>query len=301
MIITKLQGGLGNQMFQYATGRHLAHLNNTELKLDISAYNNQSKNDTPRKYSLGNFNIKENFSTKKDNKEIGLPNMTTKNIFLRIYRKFFRDLETKKPIYERALINEQYFGFCPDILKLKENAYLSGNWQSEKYFSDITDIIRKDFSIKNESSAYKQMGQQILSASNPISLHIRRGDYVHNKITNQYHGVCSLDYYKKAIGIIKGKIENPTFFIFSDDIEWIKENLQTNSPIIFVSNGKLKDYEELILMSKCKHNIIANSSFSWWGAWLNNNTNKIVIAPQKWFESLERTKDNPCLKDWVKI
>ncbi len=301
MIVTKLQGGLGNQMFQYAIGRHLAYLNDAELKLDISFYNNQSKNDTPRRYALDVFNIVESFSTIEDIKKNGLPNMVSKNIFLRIYRKFFRNLEIKKPLRERTFVNEPYFDFCSDILKIKRSVYLSGNWQNEKYFYDIADILHKDFTIKNISSNYKQVNQQISNSKNSVSLHIRRGDYVHNENTNKYHGVCSLKYYSDAVNSIAKKINAPIFFIFSDDMEWVKKNLKIDFPIVFVSNDKLKDYEELILMSKCKHNIIANSSFSWWSAWLNNNPNKIVIAPKKWFQDPKRAHDNPCPENWIKI
>ncbi len=301
MIITKIQGGLGNQMFQYAIGRHLAYLNRTDLRLDISSYNNQNKNDTPRKYSLSYFNIIEDFSTKKDIKKMKLPNMATKNIFLRIYRKIFRGLEAKKPLHKRTYIREPYFGFCVDILKIKGNVYLSGNWQNEKYFKDIDNIIRKDFTLKNKSNNYIKLANQILNTDNSISLHVRRGDYVHNKKTNEYHGICSLNYYKKAINIIASKINLPTFFVFSDDIKWVKKNIKTRYPIVFISGNYLKDYEELILMSKCKYNIIANSSFSWWGAWLNNNPDKVVIAPKKWFQAATRINDNPCPENWIKI
>ncbi len=301
MIIVKLQGGMGNQMFQYALGRRLSHLNNLELKLDTSPYKHQNKNATPRTYSLECFNIIENFAKEKDTKKMHLPKMATRNIFLRIYRKIFRDLSARKPLYKRTYVNEPSFGFCVDVLKINGDAYLSGNWQNEKYFKDIRDTICKDFTIKDESVAYKKILEQILNTADSVSLHIRRGDYILNEAIGKYHGVCSLGYYKKAISLVAKKIHSPTFFVFSDDIKWVKENLKIEYPMIFVSDGSLKDYEELILMSKCKHNIIANSSFSWWGAWLNNNQTKIVVAPKKWFLAPEREKDNPCPKSWIKV
>jgi len=147
---------------------------------------------------------------------------------------------------------------------------------------------------------YKNNEQKI-KEKNSVSLHIRRGDYLTMQKAIDTIGVCPLDYYDKAIREITRKIKNPTFFIFSDDINWVKENLKTNSPTIFVSGGKLKDYEELILMSKCKHNIIANSSFSWWGAWLNNNPNKIVIAPKKWFKDTSKNTRDLIPESWLKL
>ena len=301
MIITKLQGGLGNQMFQYAIGRHLAHLNNTELKLDISVYDSQNKNDTPRRYSLESFNIVGEIAKQQDTKKMKLPHMVSKNIFARAYRKLFRYLEIKKSINKRTYINEPYFKFCEDVLKRKGDAYLSGNWQSEDYFKDIDSIIRKDFTLKDKSAIYKNKLQQILSIDNSVSLHVRRGDYVNNPKTKENHGVLPISYYNKAVQLIEEKTENPTFFIFSDDIKWVKENLKTDSPTIFISDERLKDFEELILMSNCAHNIIANSSFSWWGAWLNNNPLKIVIAPKMWFRNPSRIKDNPSPESWIRI
>ncbi len=301
MIITKLQGGLGNQMFQYALGRRLSLLNETELKLDISAYDNLKKNDTPRKYSLGCFNIEENFAEKEDFKKINLPDMASKNIMWRIYRKFFRDMEAKKPQREQIYVREPYFGFCADILKLKKNIYLNGNWQNEKYFKEVGAVIRKDFTLKRKSGQYERWADKISKAGHSVSLHIRRGDYVHDEKTNRCHGVCDLRYYEKAIAVIGAKTKSPVIFIFSDDIHWAKANIKTKHQTLFVSGNGLKDCEEMVLMSKCENNIIANSSFSWWGAWLNKNKEKTIISPKQWFADPARTDDNPCPPNWIQI
>jgi Glycosyl transferase family 11 len=161
---------------------------------------------------------------------------------------------------------------------------LDGYWQSEKYFIDCSKLIRKDFTFKNELDSYNLKLKSKIDKTNSVSIHIRRGDYVNNLNTNATHGLCSIDYYIKAVNYITERIESPYFFVFSDDIEWAKKNIMLNFPCQFIShNIGSKSYLDMQLMSLCKHNVIANSSFSWWGAWLNSNDNKIVIAPRKWF------------------
>lgn len=295
MIILRLAGGVGNQLFQYALGRTLSIKNNGPLNFDTGDFNNNI-----RIYSLNNFNISGTIMNDGEIKDIGLPDMINKSIFGKIKRKIFRTVEYFQPLHKRKFIIEPHFNFCPDILKIKNSCYLSGVWQSEKYFNNIENIIRKEFTLKNIPTKETEEWIKKIEACDSISLHIRRGDYINNQKTNQFHGTCGLNYYEKAIKIISEKIKNPIFFIFSDDIEWAKDNLKINFPIYFVSDKIIPDYEELIIMSKCKHNIIANSSFSWWGAWLNAFQDKIVIAPKKWFNVPVDTSD--LIPDsWTKI
>lgn len=293
MVISHLIGGLGNQMFQYALGRKIAINNNIRLMLDISGLENHSGNGTPRKYSLGVFNIEERFSDKKEVAKFKPENNS----------KITRTLAKKFALFKSReyFIAEPYFNFCPDILNTKKGSYLQGYWQTEKYFKDIEDVIRNEFTLKDEYSIEGKEITQKIKNCNAVSLHIRRGDYVTSAITNKFHGICSLDYYGKAIKRIADNIQNPHFFIFSDDIEWVKQNLKIDFPVEYVSNGTLKDYEELMLMSYCKHNIIANSSFSWWGAWLNNNPEKIVIAPRRWFADVLVDTSDVVPETWIKM
>ncbi|MFH1677734.1 MAG: alpha-1,2-fucosyltransferase [Patescibacteria group bacterium] len=299
MVIIKLMGGLGNQMFQYAMGRQVAKQNNIELKLDTSSFK-IINNNTPRHYSLNVFNIKENFINQYGIKKIAKHSNLINKIISKIYylRQKFSLIKIK---INQNYITEKAFNFDPEILKLKDDIYLDGYWQSEKYFKDIEDIIRKEFTLKNVFSEEAEKIAEEITAVNSVSLHIRRGDYINNEKTQKYHGSCSLNYYYQAVKKISRKINNPVFFIFSDDIEWVKNNLKLKYPIKFVSGYNIKNYEELILMSKCKHNIIANSSFSWWGAWLNNNLNKIVVAPKKWFNDLSININNLIPESWTKI
>ena len=293
MVITKIQGGLGNQMFQYAIGRHLAYLNKTELRLDLSFYNQIPKNNTQRKYLLGNFNITGKPLNLSEEKKVKIKNLHNRPFLTKIIRKILKNIEEKKPIYKRKYIREPHFHFCPDVLKARNKTiYLYGHWQSEKYFKNIENIIRKEFTLKNGLSNEAKNILEKIQKTNSVSIHIRRGDYVENKKNCTLYGVCSLTYYYKTIKIIQNKTGNPHFFVFSDDIRWVQKNLKTASSLTLVRGVNIRDFEEIILMSKCKHNIIANSTFSWWGAWLNNNPNKIVIAPKPWFNiATINTKD----------
>ena len=196
------------------------------------------------------------------------------------------------------------------LLKNRRNTFLKRIWmkikvnnfyQSEKYFKDINGIIRKEFTLKNPLTLRAQeVSKEISNTKKSVSLHIRRGDYISDKKTNTYHGTCDTTYYKKAIDYIHQNLESPTFFIFSDDIRWVKENLKLENAV-YVSNPKIKDYEELILMSMCSHNIIANSSFSWWGAWLNQNPNKIVIGPKQWLTHKTADELDILPAEWIQI
>ena len=292
MIITKLIGGLGNQMFQYAAGRRAAYVNNTELKFDIIGYENQ-EGITPRKYMLHIFNIRASIAIKQ---EIKLFNMSSKN---RVQRNIYRIILF---ILRRHYIRQKTTGFTTEFLTIPDDSYLDGYWGSEKYFKDIENIIRKDFTFKDKPDEVNQQMISRIKNCDSVSIHIRRGDYVNDKRTNQFHGVCDLKYYLKAIALIAKKVKNPQFFVFSDDPQWAKQNLILKFSCIYVDhNTGKKDYEDMRLMSYCQHNIIANSSFSWWGAWLNTNKDKIVIAPKKWFNDKSINTKDLIPNSWIKI
>ncbi|OHD59859.1 MAG: hypothetical protein A2096_14210, partial [Spirochaetes bacterium GWF1_41_5] len=261
MIITKIIGGLGNQLFQYAAGRAMAINNRTELLLDITPF----KEYKLHKYSLMHFNINENFPQPKHISRF-LP--TGRKRFFRRFSFF--------PQKSSSYICEQGMGFHPEIAGLKKNEfYLDGFWQSEKYFLSIAPLIRNEFKIITPANTANLLAAEKINACNSVSLHIRRMDYVNNADTNLIHGLCSMSYYNQAVFYILNTIPDANFFIFSDDIDWAKQNLKISSPCTFIDfNNADTNYEDLRLMSQCRHNIIANSSFSWWGAWLNDNPGK---------------------------
>ncbi len=292
MIIIQLIGGLGNQMFQYAMARRIAILKKTDLKFDISCF----KHYEDRKYDLGCFNIIENFASSQEIYRLKGPDGS------RIPWKIFKIINEIKPLHKRSYIKERYFHYDPDVLIISDNVYLEGYWQSEKYFKEIEDIIRSEFKIKHKpDSLNKKLGDLILSKQS-VSIHIRRGDYITDPDVYKVHGICSMEYYNSAIEKISKTINNPHFFIFSDDPLWAENNLSIDYPTTFINgNSGNKGFEDMRLMSLCSHNIIANSSFSWWGAWLNENPDKIVIAPKKWFNDQRINTKDQIPESWHKI
>jgi hypothetical protein len=288
MIVVKLIGGLGNQMFQYAFGRYLSIHNNTSLFFDMMDLESKNPNHIQRHFSLSNFNLTANIYQ-------GILNIDEtgkKNLFQRLFSASENKLK---------LVIEKKLHFDKEIGSTLDNVYLNGYWQSPLYFKDIEDTIRKDFTFSNPVSKDAEHFLSKINASNAVSLHVRRGDYVNNPETLSYHGICDIDYYKKAIEIIKSKVSNPIFFIFTDDTTWVQQNFSLSNEIILVSKPEFSQFDDLQLMSACKHAIIANSSFSWWGAWLIINTNKIVIAPLKWLQNETINTDDLFPKTWIRI
>jgi hypothetical protein len=266
MIIVNLKGGLGNQMFQYACGRALSlRTDDPEFKLNTAGLDKANKvGDIHRPYSLSHFNISANIATEEEVRKIANP--------YGIFSKVLRYLKSK-------YLYDFYIRFFPAVLSLKGNVYLDGYFQSEKYFSDFKEEIRNDLKPQSISSNAREWTRSIESNNLAVSIHVRRQDYVGHKSLG---GICTKEYYNRAIDYVTQLLVQPQFFIFSDDIEWVKSNLNLPDTVKYVSSKKLADYEELVIMSTCRHNIIANSSFSWWAAWLNNYEDKIVIAPRQW-------------------
>lgn len=293
MVITKLTNGLGNQMFQYALGKRISYINSIPLILDINAYSIPSV--TTRTYMLHIFNIKEQFAL--CNK---IPMKRPMRLLRRYTDKFINYY--RKSILKLSYIQEKHFHFDPAILDLTGRVYLEGYWQSEKYFYDIADIIRKDFTFKKEPDEINKKMLKKINNTNSICIHVRRGDYVTNSDVAEKHGICSHDYYKKCINFIKEKVSEPHFFIFSDDPAWVQINMKIDFPTTYVNhNASDKSYEDMRLMSHCKNFIIANSSFSWWGAWLSQYPDKLVLAPQKWFNKEDINTGDIIPERWIRV
>ena len=254
MIVTKLKGGLGNQLFQYAIGRCLAHKHKTTLKFDIGFYDDK-KDSHHNHYKLSAFNIKESFATPKE---------------------FERLKVIKEPIVNNVSLN-----FQPKILESPDNIFLYGYWHSESYFEEISDIIKCEFKLKKTlEKTSSEWEKKILATDCAVSVHVRHGDYL-NYASRNNRGLLSAGYYLECINLLRKDYPNITVFVFSDDMQWCKENFKFGVPTEFVE-GCEHDYEELYLMSCCKHNVISNSTFSWWGAWLNQNPDKKIFTPNPW-------------------
>ena len=290
MVIVKLIGGLGNQLFQYAIGRKIAHIRNAELKLDISAFQTYKLH----KYSLGAFNIIENFATPDD-----IARFKNKGAFNGLLSHF---AEKWFIYFNGAVVYGRTFTFNRNIFKVPKDVYLDGYWQSEKYFKDIETILRQELRIKLPLSGENAVMSERIGSVAAVSLHIRRGDYVSDPLTYQTYGVCSFDYYRKAVEIIAQRVKNPQFFVFSNESLWAQENLILDYPTTFVANNNAdKNYEDLRLISMCKHHILANSTFGWWGGWLCDNPDKIIIAPQKWFNKSKYDTRDLIPETWIRI
>ncbi len=286
MLIVQIVGGLGNQMFQYALARSL-HEQGYKIKLDISAF--------------GSYKLHGGYQLLKYN--ISIPIATAEEINKLKINRFFVAFEKYLHIPFSKWIQEKTFLFQKNLIT-SDNVYISGYFQTEKYFLKIRDILLEEFVLTQSISTYTNiMKDSIENTEQSVSLHVRRGDYIHNPIALKTHGVCSLEYYQTAIDFLEKQYSNITFFLFSDDIDWVRENLSAKNSVVVSSEEKRLPHEDIYLMSLCSHNIIANSSFSWWGAWLNQNPKKIVIAPKKWFadKKLQKQSDDIIPESWLKL
>lgn len=275
MILIKVTGGPGNQLFQYAFGRNLALIYKTDLYLDLSEFEIKKH----RVFVLNKFKIKAKIATEK---------------LLKSYLKFSYYLPYDfRPQFHKLLPNyfgnisyEKKFTFDKNNFQIKNDSYLIGFWQSEKYFTDIRHKLLNEIQLKHNFSAKSKKLLKQIQKTESISINIRRGDFLSNPQINKRHGVIGLKYFTDAIKFISSKTANPRFFLFSDDIKWVKDNIKPSHAIYVDFNYPLHSEEDLLLGSFCKHNILTNSTFSWWVGWLNSNPNKIVTAPSKWFKQL---------------
>jgi hypothetical protein len=286
MVIVKIIGGLGNQMFQYAYAKALQQ-KGYDVKIDISAFETYKLHGG---YGLDKYSIDIKVANQHEIDSFGAVGLISK-------------IKNKLRIKNLKVIRESNLLFNEKYLNIDDNKYIDGYFQTEKYFSNSRDIILKQFVLKEEISEYsKDVKKQIANAKVSVSLHIRRGDYL-NSVNANIHGVCDLDYYKKAVSVLNTKLDEANYFIFSDDIAWVKEHLKLDNGFYIDSKEKRIPHEDIYLMSLCDHNIIANSSFSWWGAWLNQNNEKLVIAPNRWFadEKMEINAKNIVSENWEKI
>lgn len=285
MIIVKIKSGLGNQMFMYAIGRRVQHDTRQELKHDLNWFDNLQKKDIPRTLGLDAF-------------DLALPEATAEEIEKLKPNKYQVILEK---VISRLYGNYHNHYFA-SFVRRKANYYFEGYFQSFKYFESIRELIIKDFTLKNGySEVGKQVKLDIEDSTNSVALHVRRGDFV--TVSNNYNGLCDASYYQKALELLGQKIGQVSVFVFSDDIEWAKANLHFENVLAvnFVSRPELGDAEELLLMSLCEHQIIANSTFSWWSAWLNKNDKKVVVVPRTWLIAKNIKYADFIPADWIKI
>lgn len=288
-VVVRLFGGLGNQMFQYATAKSVALRNDTELILDLSWFSTASN----RRHALGPFRV----STQT------LEEITSKGTVGRFLRKGYQLTKRLDDYLQgRPVFREKYFHFDPAVLNIRAPVCLDGYFQSEKYFLDYQDLIASEFTVAAPPSDLAQAMLEKMGAQDAICLHVRRGDYVENATTNTFHGVCSLEYYYQGLNIVSTGLLSPHCYVFSDDPEWVRANFATILPMSVVDlHGPHEAHEDLRLMAACKHFVIANSSLSWWGAWLGSYPEKRVVVPRNWFRSGANDTKDLIPSDWIRV
>jgi hypothetical protein len=286
-VVARIVGGLGNQMFQYACAKAVASRSGAKLYLDVSAFSRYKQH----RYGLGDFQVSVPFAPYR---------VQTGGLAFSAMRRVGIDA--------RHLLSAQGFHYLaenPDLsfheslLTEQRSVYLDGYWQSERYFREFSNDIRNDFFPSDAHCFSKGQCDDDLPR---VSLHVRRGDYLSNPHAYSVHGVLDLDYYRAAVSILSERIGSKFRVVaFSDDIEWVKDNLTLTQPMDFVSGSKEVPHADLQMMASCDHHIIANSSFSWWGGWLNPSKEKQVIAPKRWFASSQYVYDQICPAEWIRI
>ena len=292
MVISNIIGGLGNQMFQYAAGRALALTNDRSLLLDLSdftAYQLHHGFELSRVFSL----VAAKAEPSTTHELLGWrENYWARKILRRRQLAWLRG---------KKFVVEPHFNYWPDFFNINDDCYLYGYWQSERYFKAFEAIIRQDFIFREPLQELNAELSLDMATKQAVSLHIRRGDYVSNPKNHNIMSVCDLEYSRLAINYIATQVEQPVFYLFSDDMAWVKQSLPMEFPSVYIEhNSGAESYRDMQLMSLCRHHIIANSSFSWWGAWLNANPEKIVIAPKHWFSN--GNDDTDLIPDeWIRL
>jgi hypothetical protein len=288
MVVVRLTGGLGNQMFQYAAGRALADRLGADLLLDTRAFEHTLARNvyTRRAYALAPFRVRAKLATAADLKDWPLW-VVEIGMRLGLVRPFLRRWHFESSICYDA-----------SVRSLRAPVFLVGYWQSERYFVDVAERIRSDFTLREPLAPDNVRLLELARLPASVGLHVRRGDFVSLKDAAQLHGLCSVDYYRRAIGLLKERYPDCRFLVFSDDPQWARAELPLDPSAVFVTGNEQRPEEDLALMSACRHHIIANSSFSWWAGWLGYGAEQMVIAPTPWYASAKLDARDLAVPGW---
>jgi hypothetical protein len=288
VIIVRLAGGLGNQLFQYAAGLALARRVGGDLKVDAGGFDR----DPLRAYQLGLMGINAKCASAGEvRKLLRWKGSMADRATCRVWK---RGLPAPRTFFQ-----EPRFEFSPEFRDLSDETYLQGYWQSPRYFEDVEDELRQ-ICRAGPSPAFASSLEDDLRLSMSVSVHVRRGDYVRNPRAQAHYESCSPAYYSKAVSLVKERVANARFFVFSDEPDWAAENWSSGAPVTFMPCAP-SPADDLRLMAACRHHIIANSTFSWWGAWLNPRSDKIVVSPARWFRDVERNLDDLLPAAWMRV
>lgn len=279
MIVTRLAGGLGNQMFEYAAGLALARRHGTDLKLDLCEVIDPKPRPgfVLREYDLPIFSITASIFPPEERALF----RGRKPLWQRVARKICRQL-----VFSYSVVVEKHYHYDPRVARLPDNVYLEGYWQSWRYFDSVADDVRKEFTLRDEPGAAACAMAARIQDTNAVCLNVRRTDFVDNPLNSRVHGFCGLDYICAGVAAIAERVPAPHFFVFSDDMEWCRNNIDLEHPVTFVAHDCAgpKFGEYLDLMKRCRHFVIPNSTFGWWAAWLCQQPDPIVIVPKRWFK-----------------
>jgi len=291
MVIVRLTGGLGNQMFQYAAARALADRLGAELLLDTRAFEHAFafRAYTRRAYALAPFKLQARLATAAD--------LTSWPVWV---AEIGMRLALVRPWFRRWHF-ESGISYDPSVRTLHAPVCLIGYWQSERYFIDIADKIRADFTLRQPLADANARLLELARSDRSVGLHVRRGDFASLDNATQVHGLCSIEYYRRAISLIRNRCPGCQFMVFSDDPEWARAELSLDPSAVFVTGNAERPEQDLALMSACKHHIIANSSFSWWAGWLGYSPEQIVIAPTPWYASPKLDARDLAVSRWQYI
>jgi hypothetical protein len=279
-------------MFQYSIGRKLSLIHGARLKVDISAF----EKDPLRSYMLGNFNINVENATQKE-----IQNLCD-NRSSRIKSAFSSITRLLNKEHASHIRERDTFLFDEKVLHMLGDLYLEGYWQTEKYFADIGRLIRDEFEVTPPLIGKNKELFELIKKTNSVSIHIRRGDYVTAESARNILGPLDAEYYYRCVDYINNRVNNPHYFLFSDDPNWVFSNFKIHHPVTIIDNNSIDEcYEDLRLMKQCKHHIIANSTFSWWGAWLSPIQDKIVLAPKNWHADKNRKTHDLIPTSWTRI
>jgi hypothetical protein len=275
MLFVKIHYGLGNQLFQYALARSLSLKKGTAFSLDLTFFDEFSNDEHPRVYQLNHFNLEAPAAS---------PEQLSPYLHPPLLKKKWRSVTSRVlPYYKRKVVYEAKLDFDEHIWEVEDNSFLFGFWQDERYFSAIGDTLRKDLTFKTGPAPRDKEYLREIGRTESVCLHIRRGDFLTDPFIVNVMGMCDMDYYHTAVDRIAQRVAAPVFYIFSDDPQWVRDNFRIDHPMIVVDhNSQLEAFQDLRLMSACKHHVISNSTFSWWGAWLSAYEEKIVFVPRVW-------------------
>lgn len=304
MIISRLTGGLGNQMFQYAAGLALAERHRTVLKLDVSWFGGDPAFEAHNRYALDCLNVTAQFATPEEIDRVrGVRLTRTERWSVALARALRFQRYAAQLTSPGHICYDETFAFRPDFFDQPDGTYLHGNWQSEKFFTPIVNLLRLHFSFRYPPPpAVEAMAARIRTGGTSAFVHFRRGDYVRNATFNREIGVLPLAYYTRAMALLRARVPEAKLFVFSDDIDTVEREFQPGGSVVYVrATEPWHSFDKIRLMSLCDHGIISNSTFAWWAAWLSRSPEKLIVAPEPWFDAGGRSGADIVPAAWTKL